>query len=793
MRKWDLRQGDPMQLILAADARLSKAAMGSEAVWELKLRGGDPAALSAETSYSLLARQLKIFPAFDHCSKVLADPDDFFQRPVVETVFPNYAALTFLPFRELEVRQEFWVPAGNILAGRITCKNKGESLLQAALILSALMEPMYDGRAMTSGQMGLNWILFGRLGSLHVVVAISANALQAGWLYPGLHVPMLLNADRSQAYQWALATGSTLEEAWKRARWACASNWPAVTERIEMLNESHFLQISTGNRAWDAALHFSQNCAAQLIAPSEDPLEIRSIHRNRLPERSSLDHASDSSWPENSMGLSPLELHYFSSLLPGATEISLQILTNALKKRSQGTEAPASEGFHRGLPFPLAQPLLADMALKLVDIAPEGWLDPILPVLLDNYLHWFEPAIDADQDGWPEWPDLSMTGRSTNLLTDPRNHQGEGFNIRFLESPALAAMLFNEGQCLIELAKRKKTSDVIQVILPKLGTLVKELSAAWEEHRGRYAYRDAVTHCSPKGIFLARGRGSGRVRIDKELVPASRVIIRMKSADKKITTGQFLLHGRKARKAVEEYISHLRFTWSDGMAVATSNQVFDHLTWVEVKGRHQKAGFSIRVPDLTIDDIDLYLPLWAGIPSQEQAAAMAARIKRLHLTASGLSEYPATRKKGDEGVASTVWNQMMLLGLLRYGERRSAARIMARWLENTVLSLKRSNAFYERYSPTAPYGSGERAYLTGLFPADLFLQVIGIERIRPNEVWVTGYNPFRLPMVVQYRGMKIIRDKDLTWVAFPGGQEVSVRGSEPRRISVPEDDRKGEE
>lgn len=64
MRNWNLGPGDPLQLTIAADARLTPTDYTNDHIWELDLSGGDPSALALRTTFGLRARLMRLFPRF---------------------------------------------------------------------------------------------------------------------------------------------------------------------------------------------------------------------------------------------------------------------------------------------------------------------------------------------------------------------------------------------------------------------------------------------------------------------------------------------------------------------------------------------------------------------------------------------------------------------------------------------------------------------------------------------------------------------------------------------------------
>ena len=64
MQNCNLTSGDPLQLTIAADARLIPPDYLNDHIWEMDLSGGDPSALGLRTTYGLRARLMRIFPRF---------------------------------------------------------------------------------------------------------------------------------------------------------------------------------------------------------------------------------------------------------------------------------------------------------------------------------------------------------------------------------------------------------------------------------------------------------------------------------------------------------------------------------------------------------------------------------------------------------------------------------------------------------------------------------------------------------------------------------------------------------
>jgi hypothetical protein len=184
------------------------------------------------------------------------------------------------------------------------------------------------------------------------------------------------------------------------------------------------------------------------------------------------------------------------------------------------------------------------------------------------------------------------------------------------------------------------------------------------------------------------------------------------------------------------------------------------------------------------------LPLWAGVPGVQQAQVM---IGRNILNAErfdrpfGIPACPTVPNAEADAAVSSVylpWNQLICEGMLAYGFRQEAARLLAHLMTGVILNLKQKRAFYQRYHAETGLGLGERNAVSGLAPVGLFLQVLGVQVLSSTSVRLEGENPFPWPVTVQYKGLKIVRGLDRTEVRFPNGKSVVVDDPAPCIVSL---------
>jgi neutral trehalase len=192
---------------------------------------------------------------------------------------------------------------------------------------------------------------------------------------------------------------------------------------------------------------------------------------------------------------------------------------------------------------------------------------------------------------------------------------------------------------------------------------------------------------------------------------------------------------------------------------------------------------SVFTTDLTQEDCSLFLPLWAGMPSEEQACHLIDEsLWPRYLMPYGLALVPPGQHLQEElpglhtAVASALlpWNHLIGEGLLRYGRQAQAADLVTRLMSAVVDSLKTHQAFRQYYHAETGLAAGERGHLHGLAPLGLFLQTLGIRQLSAKEIILDGFNPFPWTIHVQYRKAHLTFYSDKTEVTFSGGQRITV-------------------
>lgn len=784
MRDWSLRAGDPLFLTLAADARLGGADYGNDHIWELEPGSGEPPAFSLRTTFGLRARSMRLFPRFGEGRRTVTDPAEFSAPPRLKRFYPNFLHFEFAPFESLNVSAEFWVPQSQAVAGRYTITNRTAAARRIRFKMCAALIPL-DGQTMAAAQQRMVNVLAGRTANLAPLLFMTGGPLPGPGPFPSLLLEVSLAPGASHRITWAQAALAVPEASFELARRTAARPWEAERTRIERMAESDFVEIHTGDPEWDAAFAFSQSAAAGLFFPASDHLPHASFVSSRQPDHGFSHKGDGSDHALTWSGQSPLEAYYLTSLLPGAPHLTRGLLDNFLSTQAENGFIDNRPGLAGQRSRMLAAPLLASLARR----ADESRLAQIFPKLLSFFWAWFSPEHDRDRNGLPEWDHLLQTGFEDNPLFDVWNPWSQGADIAAVDNPGLFAMLYREAQSLLEIAARLGRADEMALVREQAELLRQAVEAGWNARKGLYQYRDLLTGLSLPGEVLATGKGNRTLKPKRTFEQAARLLIEVQTQSPAAARPEIRM-AEFATGEVVETIAADQFQWRSGGLTATSARVYERLGRVEVRGVSPKDKVIVRSVDWTGEDHTLFLPLWAGIPDRQRTQTM---IGRSLLDAARFDRpfgIPACASCPDPAADSVClgvnlpWNHLIGEGLLAYGFRHEAARLVAHLMTGVIQNLKRNRAFYQRYHAETGAGLGERNALTGLAPLGLFLQTLGVTILSATRVRLEGKNPFPWPVTIQYRGMTIVRGAESTTVTFAKGGSAVVKDEAPCIVEI---------
>jgi hypothetical protein len=838
MPEWKLSAGEPLSLTLAADARLTETDYTDDQIWELNLGGGEPAALALQTTYGLRAHWMRLFPRFVFGDKARADPARFHTPPQVVNFYPNYLAIVFEPFEGLEVLAEYWIPESKVAAGRLKLTNRSILTLNFCLEWAALLNPIERQGGMVNAEAERSSILEGETAYLHPVVVMTGGPQAGNGPYPCLALDMELTPGNARQITWACAGMRQRSESLEVARRTLARPWEAEQARMELLNASQAVQIKTGNPEWDAALAFSQNAAFHLLMRNQLYLPHPSFVLSRRPDQGFSVRGDGSDYLFPWRGQTALESYFLASLMPGAPELAAGLVRNFLAAQEENGTIDWKPGLGGQRSRLLSQPMLAALAVQAAPFQNRiSWFREVFPGLLRFFETWFQPAHDRDGDGFPEWDHPLQSGLEDSPIFDRWSPNAQGILISRLESPALAAMLLRECRSLIEMARALVESEKSAAAYARLAAasgsaasgggaghpqvalsaepasqpaaspaaealsnlcqreeqLLAALQSAWDEQTGTYRYRDFQTHLSLPGETVMQFTGPGQVSSRKRFSQPRRLIVHLKANQDSTYALNFNIYGYTPDGEVTETLPMGSFNWHGAQARATTENIFLAARRVEAEGVRDEDQVRVLTADYTQQDISLFLPLWAGAAGDEQARRMVEDqltsrfLKDYGISVAPLDSLPQENLPGLHSAVHSAlmpWNHLAGEGLLRYGYRAEAARLVSGLINAAAASLKTYHTFHACYHAENGLAAGEQGHLYGLAPLGLFLQTAGIRQIGANEILLEGFNPFPWPINVQYRKVNITCLSDKTVVTFANGQSVTIDRPGLQRVSI---------
>ena len=791
MRNWSLTDQNPRSLTVSADTRLSETNYFNDQSWELILGGGEPPALAIQTNYGLRARSCRLFPRFVEEDEVRMDPSRFFLPPQVNRFYPNFILVSFSPFPNLDGEAEYWVPQSNVIAGRIRVTNRGLESRQVRFEWVAALLPAEEGETMSPVELQAAPVLSGKTANLAPVVFMTGGALAVNSPYPSLMIGLDLAPGKTRQLIWCHAALETLEDSFELARQIASKDWEAEIARIEIKN-SGMIEIQTGNPDWDAALALAQKDAISLFICPTEHLPDPSFVITRTPDKGYSMRGDGTDYGHLWNGQTMMDAYFLADLLlPGSLNLIKGVVRNFLATQTDDGSVDWKPGLGGQRGNLLAPPLLASLALRIHNIEEDNvFLAQIFPRLLAFFKAWFSPDNDRDNDGLPEWSHPMQTGFDENPVFSRWHDWARGLDITTAESPTLCALLYQECQSLIQIARLLKDSNPISGLEDIAGNLSSAVENAWERKNAYYQYWDRDSHITTSGIALGQRKGSGMIEIQQTFDQPVRLLLRVNSNAESTRRSQVFVHGvASSGNHRVERIPPERFQWFVGLGTVTSEYTYQSVEQVEIQGLDDIDDATIYSAPLRTLDHTLLLPLWAGIPTAKRAKSLINRTitnPDVFWRPFGIPACPH-KSKPESAICEHVhveWNSLIGHGLVRYGFRKEAAELLSRLMNGIVQTLKTEGGFRRYYQSETGQGIGEKNALGGLAPLGLFLDIAGVEIRSPFKVALAGANPFPWPVTIKYRGITIVRRKDKTKITFPDGQTVSVNHPNPCIVTL---------
>lgn len=783
MRNWNLKPSPHVPLLLSTDLRLSATEYCNDQTWELIVGGGEPPALSIQTTYGLRARLLRIFPRFSESDNSIIDPSKFTIPVKILHTFPNFLSLSFSPLHAINVEIEYWVPEPQVITSRLKVSNVSPKPRSIRLECVASLIPIPGGKHMMPTDIGLTHILAGNTQNLVPVLYFSRSAQPGTGPFRSLFLDLAIPPKDSTFVTWALSSTDDITSSYELAYQTFKRNWEAEIARIIRTN-ANLIEIHTGDPSWDAAFTLAQYRALGLLFHATNELSHPSYVSTRLPDLGFSFRGNCSDYSHLWNGQTPLETYYLVSLLlPAHPEIAKGLLLNFLNTQTTDGLVDLKPGLAGQRSQVLATPLLSFLAWCIYKSTEDlSFLEQVFPKLFTFVQQWFDPQYDHDADGIPEWDRTLQTGFDDHPLFSPWHTSSPGVAIKSVESPDLCALLHEECSSLIRIADLVDRADTIPTLQAHADRMKVAVEAAWDESSASYHYWDRDSHQSMEPESLGTFDAAGEVVINRKFDHPNRLQIDIQSKDDATRPLQIFIHGTTPSGGHRvEKINSEDMLWYQGRCKVTSKLIYMRIEHIGFQGLVESDQVTINTVGHTAQDITNLLPLWAGIPDSDRGMTLIKNTISNPKSFWGNYGLPNCAKnhptyKDEPFCKNSFMPYNCLIGeaLLRYGQYSKAATLVTRLMKAVTQSLEHEGAFRRCYNSETGLGSGERNTLCSLPPLGLFLEVLGVHIINPQRLILSGSNPFRWPVTVKYMGLTVMRHKKKTMVIFPNGQNITL-------------------
>ncbi|NWG17068.1 MAG: hypothetical protein HXY41_10570 [Chloroflexi bacterium] len=788
LRRWQLDSSNPLLLQLAADARLCSTDYADDQSWELSPGSQESPALVLQTRYGGRAGLVSLVPMWDRDGSAIYQAQAYTTPPKVTAFAPGYICLHAALTPQLTLEAEYWVMESHAVGARFTLANTGDEPLTVRLDLfghvgmSGKEQPV---RTLKRPD-GSSALALGKIGNLRPVVLLDEaepSAPETVLPTPKIGRAITVEARKKAALRWVHAGLTSAEDSLALAADWLKRDWDTYFKRIAQA-ASALPVFETGDADLDATIAFGVQQLVQSIfkpgraLPHPSFVAVRGPARGFSPRGDGSDH--DRAWAGQPPTLAYLVSLGMASIAPNVAQGIVRNYLAVQQPDGWIDWKPGLGGQRQGI---LCLPILARLAWGIFQYTEDTpFLNEVFPGLLRFFDRWFQPDLDADGDGLPEWQNEQQTGYVFFPTFASWQTWGQKADIRMAETPDLLAYLLSEAKSLKEIAYYLHNTSAEKQLEARINSLTAALESLWRD--SRYAYRDRDTHRTAGAVQIIHDARGGDDLIPAEVLdPPNRLIVEISGGVNLAPRLTLRLEGADENgQNISETADSAAFLWAHGRGAYTSRRVFSRLDRVSLEGLSRVYRVDVHTMDTSRMDINTLLPLWSvGIPQEKTAALESLLTDPAHFwRANGVTmcsaqdaNFDPSNTSGSGGVWP-FWLTLIGEGLIEYNRAKLAAQLLKRLLAVQTAVLKEQKAFAEFYHSDEPRGLGERDHVGGLVPLHLLLRIIGVRIISPSKVWTGGPFVWDSPVTISQHGVTVRRGSDRTLVEFPSGHTVEV-------------------
>ncbi len=210
-----------------SDLRFSNPDYLDDQIWKISRGTTSVRALVLETTYGMRANWMRFFPRFNLDNTWISDPEDFFLKPIVQQIFPNFIKLKFSPFEGIETTAEYWVPSSQCVAGRFTFQNLSDQIRKLTFEWTGILNPVVEGNGLIPVKKEKNYILQGLTYNLYPVCFLTGGPVPGTGTFPSLELFIQLEPNVPYVCSWANASMKNSDMAIDMAKGIVSRNFDA--------------------------------------------------------------------------------------------------------------------------------------------------------------------------------------------------------------------------------------------------------------------------------------------------------------------------------------------------------------------------------------------------------------------------------------------------------------------------------------------------------------------------------------------------------------------------------------
>ncbi len=640
--------------------------------------------------------------------------------------------------RGLEIRLLIWVPEDDAICVEITIHNLDDHSFDGVLELVGDIHPLSSKSKIDYGDHIGRSIITAQQDDLSFSLFTSGNPQPGSGPERYFKNNFSLEKTEKTSFRWICRCSTAESPRVDGLDHLLGLDWQGELSKRTIRDQGE-IQITTDNAEQDFLLALSQK-------------EGNRIANNLLKK---LDG-------ESQVNITPLQaLFYIQSLDYLSPEITYHLL-NAVYQPESNTPAPPLFGVE------------FIWQLNLAGIQKEDWF-PHLTKAVEWLDVWFSPRFDEDGDHIPELVHPELLG--PYLGDEDILSRGEDFILPYphLESPGLAAVLYNELQKLEELDPAASAT-----YQRKKESLLQYLENAWNNEKESYQYRDSWSHLCVEREQITEKLMPGLNIIRKDLSVPSRIGIlssRMNPADNTFNDQQIYIHGL-------DWTGNYRIEVIEGAGRYTyglSEGIYQRIDYCVVNENIDSDGLSLHVAGTNRDDLTLALPFWADACHPDRAQEMVDSIlfnDERFLTPFGLRSL-------SNSISHSIqmsWNLLFGQALVRSGMRSVAWTLFSKWLSAAQIAQNQTGNFFSTYDGKTGAGLGPGDLIDRVLPVRFFLEIAGIHLMQNGTAEIQGEYYFPFPLQVKIKGIEIYRDREYTKILKTTGEVVEKSGNEPIKV-----------